>query len=277
MSTFTADVGVPDSELFNSVMSDTQPQAEPVIEQQTEPTRDDMGRFAAKAEAESTLEQPQEQQEPEQEAPRGQIPPARLREEADRRRKAEADLAELRGQFQELIKALKPQQAPPAAAPQAPEIWEDPNKWFEHQQQKSQQEVRAHLMYNARLLAGQLHTNERVDQAVSAFDEAYQSGRIHPAEHQRIMSSPNPFHEAVQWFKKDQAASAVGDDIEAFKQKIIDDYLASQRQTQQQPAAQPPKGVVRIPSLNSTTSASSNSPGGGDMSDASLFANAMRR
>lgn len=277
---------VTDKELFDAALGDApmqetapEPIAEQTPEQTAETLRDEKGRFAAKAadEAEQIEEQPNAQPTAEQPPKPGFVPSSRLKEEADARRaeKERADRLEML-----LTQQLQRQNQPaPAATPEAPkpEVWDDPDQWVNGHLGTVKTEVQQTREFYSRKFAEQTHGADKVKEAYQALDAAVSKGELNRDQVlAQLSQSMDPYGEIMGWYE----ASAPQRDPEAYKQKIIADYLASQGgQSAQAAQGGQPASVVRIPtSLNRTTSGSSNAPpSDGDMSDAALFANAMRR
>jgi hypothetical protein len=198
--------------------------------------RDEQGRFASQQPAPEAP--PTESQE--QRPPDGFIPiqalDARLAKQQER---YEAMLRERDAQFQRQLQAFQPQQ-PPAAPKPPPDQFEDFGGAVNYQVQPQIREainpLQEQLMFNARLAAQALHGEEKFNAAVSAFDDAAATGRIDPRDYQRVRNSPNPFHEAVQWHKRESALKTYGDDPEAAINAEVERRLAAR--TQQPPASQ---------------------------------------
>lgn len=267
-----------DQELFDAALSNEPTQeipAEPAVQSEAQPAavaRDEHGRFApnsAAVEGEQQATQPQAGQPAK---PDPAIPPARLREEAEARRRAETRVAEL----ERLLMQPAQRQPEPAQPAPAPDIWENPDAWADHRVRSTvdpvMQQMQTVLMHNARLVANSIHGQDKISAAEQAFNEAAKQGALDPSEYQRVQNDPNPFDAAVRWHERHSLLSEIGNDPKAYEQRIIERYLASQNQ----PQAGAPQGgsVVRLPpSLNRATSAASNNAAGnGDVSDAALFA-----
>lgn len=279
-----------DKELFEAAMSDTPVQEiapEPTAEQTPEQTaiaRDEQGRFAAKTAAEAepgqTEEQPAETLSAEQPAKQGFVPSSRLKEEADARR-AEKERADRLEQMLTQMLQRQNQPAPTQADPQPqPEVWDNPDAWVNGHLGTVKTEVQQTREYFSRKFAEQVHGADKVKEAYSALDAAVTKGEMSRDQVlAQLNKSMDPYGDIVSWYEN----TAPQRDPEAYKQKIIAEYLASQQQAsapqQTQAQGSAPSSVVRIPtSLNRTTSGAPNTPSGdGDMSDAALFAHAMRR
>lgn len=278
-----------DQELFDAAMSDAPAQEtapEPIAEQpQEQPAiaRDEQGRFAPKAADEAAPEQVEEQPEAEapaeQPAKQGFVPSSRLKEEADGRR-AEKERADRLEQMltQLLQKQVQPAPAEPDA--QKPELWDDPDQWVSGHIGTVKTEVQQTREFYSRKFAEQAHGADKVKEAYAALDQAVRNGEMNRDQVlAKLSTSMDPYGDIMGWYE----TTAPQRDPESYKQKIIAEYLASQQPAGAPPQAQTqggnPASVVRIPtSLNRTTSGAPNTPpGDGDMSDAALFANAMRR
>lgn len=267
-----------DQELFNSAVSN-----EPVPDTPAEPlaaqpepvaqTRDEHGRFAA-SETNDGAEQPAAQ--PTGEPDHREPPPHRFREVSERARAAEARNAEL----ERLLSQLSQPRQPEAPKPEQPtvDMWTDPDAWADQRVRSTvdpvMQQMHSVLMHNAELIASSVLGADKVAAAKEWFKDATRNGSLTPEEASRINSSPNPFEAGVKAHQRHMAMSTVGDDIEAYNQKIIADYLTKQGgQPNAAPAQAAPGTIVRMPSsLNrSTSAASSNGAGAEDVSDGALF------
>lgn len=164
--------------------------------------------------------------------------------EFDRRLKESDERWEKR--FTEMMGALRPQQPPqPQPQPEQPaEWWDDPDKVFNQRTAQALDPVRQSLMFNARLTAEAIHKPETVSSAVEAFDRATANGSQNRELHAKIMSSPNPFHAAVQWHqhvKRQEALAKYGDDPEAAFEAEVQRRLAARGGANgQQPSPQTP-------------------------------------
>jgi hypothetical protein len=283
-----AKMEITDKELFDAALVDEPVTQEAAPEPATEtpdasaPVRDEQGRFAPK-EAEpaapeqaepATSEQPEA---PEQSQKPGFVPSSRLKEEADARR-AEKERAD---RLEQMLSQIVQQQSKPAPAvepPPKPELWDDPDTWVNSHLGTVKSEVQQTREFYSRKFAEQVHGADKVKEAYAALDKAVVSGELNRDQVlARLSQSMDPYGEILTWYD----TTAPQRDPEGYKQKIIADYLASQKQatTPQPTQTQTPASVVRIPtSLNRTTAGAPNAPtGDADMSDAALFANAMRR
>jgi len=140
----------------------------------------------------------------------------------------------------QLVEAVKPKQE--AAAP--PDFFENPSEATRHEvrQHVSPQfeQINQQLLAIARDNAETRFTPEVVNEAEQAFISAMQGQKLDPADYQKVVSSPNRYAAAVQWFKREQAKAEIGDDVTAFRAKIEAEILAKHGITpgEQQPEQQ---------------------------------------
>lgn len=120
----------------------------------------------------------------------------------------------------QLVEAVKPKQE---AAP-APDFFENPSAATRHEVQQFAtpqfEQINQQLLAIARDNAETRFTPETVNEAEQAFISAYQSQKLDPADYQKVVSSPNRYAAAVQWFKRQQAQAEIGDDPAAYKAKL---------------------------------------------------------
>jgi len=200
--------------------------------------------------------QPQDQGEqvngdPQEGDQSGMVPVGALHAERAKSRKYTDELAETRRSVDELrnlVQALQRQpqpQAPQQPQPpqEAPNLWDDPDKYVEHRLQEALAPVQQAMLANARMAAEAYHKPETVKEAEAAFNAAAASGQMDPELHRRINSSPNPFHAAVQWhqqIQRQQAFSRFGDDPEAAIEAEVQRRLAARGTQPAQPSPQQP-------------------------------------
>ncbi len=281
------DVGVSDSDMFRSAMAD-EPKAEPEV-QSEERLRDELGRFAPKAEdapvaaIEQQPAQVTEQPPPKDEA---HVPSWRLREQREewesklqreleqRDRNHQAQLAQLQQQWQQ----SQPQ-------PEPVDFFADPDAAM-HQRVTPLVEP---LMQQLNQLQGKLHRM----QAAQAFGPELNEFKTHIAEMMQrgdpeyhalstaMERSEDPFGTAKQWYQQRKLLKETGGDLTAYLAKKQDDllkdpaFLAKALDAARAQAGQPgnaPK-VQIPPSLNRASGSAGNSENDpSDMSDASLWA-----
>lgn len=215
--------------------------------------------------------------QPVQEREPTRVPLSELMEE---RRNRQA----LEKQMQALISQMQANQPKPEPTP-APEIWDDPSAFVRQQIDPFLQQQHATIMYNAKMAAESRFGEATVKAAEAEFNRLVSEGQMHPAERDRINSSPNPFAEAVKWHKRQTVVSEVGDDLTAYQAKLkaqlLDDpefrkemMAKLQQQAGGQPQARSAPSIA-LPSL-SKVGATSLPSGDGASSDADLWNSATR-
>lgn len=268
-------------ELFNSALSDEIPEAKvtaeaPEPEQREEGdtrARDDQGRFVAKTEEpEAKPDAKQEVKPVAEQKDEAQIPSWRLREIREERDALRVRLAALQSQ--------------PKAEPIAkPDIFEKPDEFVRSNIQEAltpiEQKFSSFIETVSRRDAVREHGEERLTQAYSALDQAAKSGDPQAlAIVQSVKQSMQPYQDIVGWYA-DREASL---NPEAFFQRKLEEKLADEKfkgelMAKLQPAQEsvPAKPVFKIPpSLNRAAAAAPVLDDGGDLSNESLFANALR-
>lgn len=174
------------------------------------------------------------------------------RDKADKRYTAVLDglrteIRERDAAWERRVAQLTEAQKPKAEPRPAPDIFEDANGAILHTVQPHLTDLRQTNMYNSRLIAEVRHTEEAVSAADAAFSEAHATGKIDPADVQRVLSSPNIYDAAVKWHRKRLAEQEIGDDPVAYKERLRAELKAELEQgaqpdaqadtvTQQRPA-----------------------------------------
>jgi hypothetical protein len=204
-----------------------------------------------------------------------------LREEAEARRVAEDRARTLEGRLNEITAHLQQQQKG------KPDFFANPDESVRNLVQQAlgpyaEQQNRA-MMANSQILARYVHGAEKVDGAEAAFLQAMNAKTLDPMEYEQVVQSPNRYDAVVQWHRRHQTFSQVGDDPAAWFEKQLEAKLADPafqtallEKVRGGASARP--GAVKIPpSLSKSSGANGSGAELGDMSDASLFAHAMKR
>lgn len=169
-------------------------------EQSDAPARDEKGRFAPKGE-----KQPEAEEAPAAEAPpapqdeTGQIPIAALKDERSKRQALEAELQQLRQQFQAMQQPQTPQVAP--------DRWEDPegyDRWLMGQVTAAaeQRAIEAFTYQRIASDAAQFKADKPdYDQVIGVFG---QMANVNPGLIEQMKLSPNPAKYAYETAKLQQ-------------------------------------------------------------------------
>lgn len=202
-----------------------------------EGSRDDKGRFAPKADPANTVATPPATLDTPVQQP-GHVPIQALDSERNKRKELEdryeREIRELREQVTRLSQPPKPTE--PAAPP--PTLWDAPDEFIKSQLDPVEQRIRnMNERYSERLA-----TSEHGVETVTAAKQWMEQQAKTP-EGQRILreliQSDDPFDDLVKHYKSQSVLSEIGTDPEAYKQRVIQEYLASQQQ-QPQPTAPAP-------------------------------------
>jgi len=279
--------------LFESALNDepaTQATPEPEhVEQKTdEQPRGPDGKFAAKTvepEPPKTETAPAVAAQTEPAKDEAHVPSWRLkeiREERDTERRLRSDLEQRLAAAERQLKSNEPK-------PEPVDLYADPNAWAKQQFKPFEDQI-ADLRTNLTLRASRaenvaIYGKDAVEAAEKAIDEAVKARDPDlPALTAKLRSTDDPVGVAIQWHKSRSITQEIGGDIEAYKEKLLSDpaFLAKamERAKGGTPSAQPgqsaPKPVYDIPpSLNRAASAASALDEGGDLSNESLFKNAL--
>lgn len=274
---------------------DTQETTQEQVETTTEgQTRDEQGRFAAKAATETATEQSEvvEAQAEGTEPEHGKVPQQALHAAREKAREKDQEnealkqqLAELRGQVQ-LLSQRSTQSQPAKEEAKAPDFWEDPNAFVQGALTPVQQQMQQQREQFSKMLAQQAHGKETVDTAYQAFAQAAQANPSTMAgEYQSIMKSDHPYDALVAWHKRQETLRTVGNDPNAWLEAEMEKRLADP--AYQAKVLEKIKGAAAAnlnrsapvtslpPSLNRLP-AGGNTAEDNDVSDAALFSHAMR-
>ncbi len=213
-----------DKDIWDSALTDIEPEVDQVEEIQPEPeqpetiavARDEHGRFAPKPEPVEAKEQPQPEPE------RG--PPAwRLKEEADARRSAEQRAAQLEQQLQQFMR--QQEQAKPA-----PDIFENPGAFVDQGVKTAvdpiKQEIGQLREFYSQREAVREHGAEKVKAAYDWIAQGMQSrDPERMAIYNRAMGSFDPYGEIVSSHAKQSLFEQIGTDPNAYVEKQLEERL----------------------------------------------------
>jgi hypothetical protein len=165
------------------------------------------------------------------------------------------EIADRDSAWERRIAALMEAQKPKPEPQQKPDWFENPEGATQHAVQQSVdphfQRINQTLIANAQLVAGMKYGDDKVVEADQAFMQAVQSGKIDPADYQKVTTAPNIFAAAVQWHQRQQAQAEIGDDPAAYRTKLeaelrekITAELQQGNGQQAQPAAVMPSNIA---------------------------------
>lgn len=245
-----SEVEIDEDSLFDDAVSDEAPEA-PVVTEKPDPIEEKPEPEAPiAAEAELTAEKPP-------------IPPKpewRMKEDAERARAAEAELARERAEAAALRQRLdaleranqpKPQQPEKASKPD-PLL--DPDGYAKAVRDEIREEIIAERRESSLHAAHAKYTTE--------FEEAYAAAQkaVDPALKARMQASRDPGETLIQWHREQKTRQEIGGDLNAYKQRLREEALkdpefrkAAMAAWQAEANPQQPNGRPRVdlpPSLN---------------------------
>lgn len=273
-----------DKELFDSALTDEpikvaaeEPVTEPVNDGQP---RDEHGRFTPKESEPVVAAQPEPQGKDEAHVPSWRL--REVREEADRR------IAEAESRWQRQFEQLQRQNQPRPEPATAPDIFENPTGAIEYGVQRAVDPIKSEVQqtreYFSRMMAEDKHGADKVQAAFDWVKQGLDRGEPEAiAAHQRAMRSMHPYGELIKAHQQQSVYQQIGSDPNAWFNKTFEERLSDPKfaaevmQKIQGSVRGQPQSITRLPpSIGKVAAAQSASEDAGDMSDASLFAHAMR-
>lgn len=239
--------GPTDDELLNEVLSDGDGDNTVVTEQNEQLEADPEAQTTEAAATETEAEKP----EVDDNAP--QVPSWRLREiNEEKRRVAEenerlkAELAAIRQRSQQ----QQPQQAQNTEEDDGPDPILDPKGYREH----LRKQIKEEWLAERREESLQRALEEKPEEFKAAYAAAQQVND--PSLKVRMQNARDPGKELLKWHKEQKVKAEVGDDLEAYIAKKVEERIAAQAHPNAQ--TQTPNGRPRVnlaPSLNGASRA----------------------
>jgi len=269
---------IDEQSLFDAAVSDEPvevevrevPNAEP--EPEAGQPRDEHGKFAK-------VEEP----EPVADAEKPPIPPKpewRLKEDAERARQAETELANERAEKAALKQRLEALERP--AAKQEPEKAAKPDplldpEGYEQYLEKKFEEKLLNNQRNASLARAHRTYKEEFDEAYAAAQK-----QVDPVLKARMHATDDPGETLIQWHREMKTRAEVGSDLKAYKEKLRKEALedpefrkAAMEAWRTEASTQTPDGRPRVsisPSLNGASRSNALlRSADGSLSDQELF------
>lgn len=254
MSTLTDE-----QEIFAAALAPDEPQEVPAPQREAEQPLEEPAEPAEPAEpSEPGSEEPGDPRQP-----RGQ-PSAEHRDRREREElRAERERTRaLEEQLARLVQTLQPQPQPqPKAEEPPPDMFAEPDKWGKHLVeplvQPLQDQLVAQRQFYSHRFAVQAHGPEKVDEAYKALNEAVDRGELsRDGVEAALRGSMDPAGEIIGWHRKRRALTEIGDDPEAYRQRVRQEIEAELRGPAPTPQPAPPPaaagrpGAPSLPSLN---------------------------
>jgi hypothetical protein len=254
-----------DDDILNDVLSEGETTDNPVVTEQTEQLEAEPEAETTEATAETTAEKP----EVDDNAP--QVPSWRLREINEEKRRVADENERLKA---ELANFRRTQQQPPKEAKEetddGPDPLLDPKGYAKH----VRDEIRNELLNERR--EDSMKSAHDADPAgfKAAYDasmQAMQSGDV--SIKARMQNARDPGKELLKWHKEQKVKAEVGDDLEAYIAKKVEERINAQAHPNAQ--TQQPNGRPRTslpPSLNGASRANTTLKAAqDDVSDDEMF------
>lgn len=269
----------PEEELVETTFDDqalfdeaNEPEEVPATEPEPEPAPEPQAEPAPEPTAEVTAEKPP-------------IPPKpewRLKEDAERARAAEADLANERAEkaaLKQRLEALERANKPEPEKPSKPDPLIDPEAYEAYLERK----------FEERQLNIQRETSLRTAARVykDEFKEAYAAAqqKVDPALRAMMQQSDDPGETLIAWHRAEKTKAEIGTDLTAYKQRLRDEALkdpefrkaamaAWQAEAQPLTNGRPNVDLPRSISNVSRSNVALSSTAGDDLSDEGLWEHA---
>ena len=199
-----------------------------------------------------------------------------LLEERQQRQRLENHVRELQRREQE--------KAAQIAQPKAEEmLFSDPDKFIAQIESRHEKKL-ADIQLNFDMQLASMRHGPMFDAAWQHFFATCQEGRD-PVSYFRVMNARSPGEEMVRWFHERRMLHETGGNLDAYRQRIIDEYLQQQggvAPSQQQPdhrardengrflpQQQQPRHEVRLPTSLSRLNGSRGMPAASEVEDGS--------
>ena len=213
MSDLTQGQDVSDNELFQAALDTTLEKFEnPVLD---EPKIE-------KPEVKADPKAPELKPDPKEPEHREAVPAWRLREESEARRRLEQEVADLRAQ-----RTQGAQKAPPPPTV----LFENPTQFVQEQFAPMMRQIQENAQRDRETMSQNFaimqHGRETVFAAKTALEQGIRMGDpTTKAVLDAAIGSPDPYGVITNWHKEREAIKAMGGgDLEAFKQKLLDEAL----------------------------------------------------
>jgi hypothetical protein len=170
--------------------------------------------------------EPKPEPKPEPDAP---IPPGRLREESEARRRAERERDDLRAQLAAYRVQPRQQQEEPKI-----DMFENPQGFVRGEIREEMlpvlEQIRADFQSQREAMSLNWALDRHGDEVVATSRQALEHGmqRGDPnawATYNRAMQSHDPYGVIVRWHREGETLRTVGGDLEAYRKRIIDEAL----------------------------------------------------
>ena len=161
---------------------------------------------------------------PKEDAP---VPPGRLREEADARRRAERERDELRMQIAAMSRAAPPSQEQPPAI----DLIENPKGFVQQELRPFLDQLRADFQSQREAMSLNWALDKHGEDAVASARQALEQGmaRGDPnawGTYNRAMQSHDPYGIIVRAHREAETLRTIGGDLDGYRKRVLDEALA---------------------------------------------------
>ena len=155
------------------------------------------------------------------------VPPGRLREEAEARRRAERERDELRA----MLAARVPQQQPQQRQPDRPDIFENPSGFVQEELKPYLEHIQTEFQTQREAMsldfALQRHGGDRVSAARQNLEQGMQRGDPDAwSTYNRAMRSHDPYGVIVKWHGDGETLRSIGGDLDGYRKRILEEAMA---------------------------------------------------
>ena len=161
--------------------------------------------------------------------PDAPVPPGRLREEAEARRRAERERDDLRSRLDALERMRQPPQQP-AQQPQKVDLFENPSGFIKQEVSPFFDQFRQELQFTREAMsldnAIARHGDDKVMAARQALEQGMQRGDPNIwGLYNRAMQSHDPYGVIVKWHHDRETLNSIGGDLDSFRKKTREEAL----------------------------------------------------
>lgn len=233
------------SDPLNTLFNDEPTEAEAQVDQEVEQAESEPEAQTEAAEPAPDAVQDGEKGEPAAtpaavDAKGQSIPLTALLDEREKRQKAEREAEELRA-WRADMEARQAQSKQPK-----PDFFDNPEAALQAERASVTYALWNERLNMSEMLARQAHGDELVAEATEAFAAA---ARQNPAMAMELQRQANPYAHVIQWHKRQQVLSKIGDDPDAYIERLVQERLASMQAAPAQPVqtqrpATPPRSIA---------------------------------
>jgi hypothetical protein len=156
------------------------------------------------------------------------VPPGRLREEAEARRRAERERDELQRRIELLARQAPPQ---PQQPPQPHDLFTDPKGFVRAEMQPILQQMQTDFQVQreamSRDFAIERYGHDKVGAAYTALVNGMRAGDPGvKAFYDQVMNSHDPYGMITRWHQQSETLRETGGDLAAYRKRVIEEALA---------------------------------------------------